>query len=187
MASLAQLEQALINADRAGRTEDARILAQELQRAMGTGAQSTTARDIAAEEERLAGLMSGLQRSSDEESGFIENVLSGFGAGAVGTGEMASLGAAALLEEEDELAAREKIKAVAKSLRPEGGDKDLPPPLLYPLLLPQVLALLVQVLLVSVLVLVKLVSVHVPQVLPKKNAQRLHAEARQSDHSKYYR
>ena len=124
MASLAQLEQALINADRAGRTEDARILAQELQRAMGTGAQSTTARDIAAEEERLAGLMSGLQRSSDEESGFIENVLSGFGAGAVGTGEMASLGAAALLEEEDELAAREKIKSVAESLRPEGGDKD---------------------------------------------------------------
>ena len=37
MANLAQLEQALINADRAGRTEDARILAAELQRAMGGG------------------------------------------------------------------------------------------------------------------------------------------------------
>jgi len=59
-----------------------------------------------------------------EEAGFIENVLTGFGTGAVSTGELASLGAAALLEEEDELAARAKIQEVAESLRPEGGDPD---------------------------------------------------------------
>jgi hypothetical protein len=39
-------------------------------------------------------------------------------------GEAASLGAAALLEEESELAVREKIKATADYLRPEGGDPD---------------------------------------------------------------
>ena len=65
-----------------------------------------------------------LQRISPEEAGFFENVLSGFGAGVVGTGELASLGAAALLDEEAELAAREKIKAAAEAVRPEGGDPE---------------------------------------------------------------
>jgi len=116
MATLAQLEQALINADRAGRTEDARILAQELQRAMGGAEVDPFAAQAEIREQ--------LRRSSPEESGFIENVLSGFGSGVVGTGEMAALGAAALLEEEDELAARDKIKAAAESFRPEGGDQD---------------------------------------------------------------
>ena len=46
-----------------------------------------------------------------EEAGVIENITSGIGAGAVGTGEIALLGGATLLEEEAELAAREKIKA----------------------------------------------------------------------------
>jgi hypothetical protein len=58
------------------------------------------------------------------DAGFFENITSGFGAGLVGTGEMAALGAASLLEEESELAAREKIKSVADSLRPEGGNPD---------------------------------------------------------------
>jgi len=59
-----------------------------------------------------------------EDPGFFENVTSGFGAGAVGFGEMAGLGAVALLDEEAELAARDKIKAAADYLRPEGGDTD---------------------------------------------------------------
>jgi hypothetical protein len=59
-----------------------------------------------------------------EEAGFLENIGKGFASGAVSTGELASLGAAALLEEEDELAARAKIQEVAESLRPEGGDPD---------------------------------------------------------------
>jgi len=63
-----------------------------------------------------------VQQGSD--SGFFEDIASGFGAGAVGMAESASLGAAALLEEEEELKAREKIQSIAKSLRPEGGDPE---------------------------------------------------------------
>jgi hypothetical protein len=119
MANLAQLEQALINADRAGRTEDARILAQELQRAMG-GVDSS----LADQEAELYARLQNLSRSSDEESGFIENVLTGFGSGVVTTGELAALGGAAVLDEDAELTARDKIKSAADALRPEGGDQD---------------------------------------------------------------
>ncbi len=73
---------------------------------------------------QLASTYKGIDRSSSEESGFIENILSGFGSGVVNTGEMAALGGAALLEEESELAAREKIQSAADYLRPEGGDQD---------------------------------------------------------------
>ena len=111
MATLEQLEQALINADRAGRTEDARILAQELQRIMeGT-------REGPSYEESLEDFYRAFDKVRGD-AGFFENITSGFGAGLVGTGEMAALGAASLLEEESELAAREKIKSVADSLRP---------------------------------------------------------------------
>ena len=41
-----------------------------------------------------------------EDPGFFENVASGLGAGAVGMGELTSLGAVTLLEEEAELVAR---------------------------------------------------------------------------------
>ena len=119
MANLAQLEQALINADRAGRTEDARILAQELQRAMGGASTS-----LADQEAELYARLQNLSRSSDEESGFIENVLTGFGSGVVTTGELAALGGAAVLDEDAELTARDKIKSAADALRPEGGDQD---------------------------------------------------------------
>lgn len=59
-----------------------------------------------------------------EESGFFENVLSGFGSGAVGVGELAATGAAALLDEENELAARDRIQSLAEAIRPEGGDPE---------------------------------------------------------------
>jgi hypothetical protein len=48
----------------------------------------------------------------------------GFGAGFVGTGEMAALGAATLLDEEAELAARSKIQGIADAIKPKGGDQD---------------------------------------------------------------
>jgi hypothetical protein len=70
-------------------------------------------------EQELYGKISG-----SGDAGFIENVLSGVGAGAVGMYESAALGGAALLEEEEELKARDKIKSVAESFRPEGGDKE---------------------------------------------------------------
>ena len=60
----------------------------------------------------------------EEESGVIENLLTGFGAGAVNVGEMASLGAAALLEEEAETKARKAIQDAFDVITPEGGDKD---------------------------------------------------------------
>ena len=83
--------------------------------------QAETAYDPAAD---IVAVGRAMARTSPEESGFIENVLSGFGAGVVGTGELASLGAAALLDEEAELAAREKIQSAAEALRPEGGDRE---------------------------------------------------------------
>jgi hypothetical protein len=55
------------------------------------------------------------------EAGTIENILSGLGAGAVGTLESAALGAATLLDEEQELKAREAIQSAADYVRPEGG------------------------------------------------------------------
>jgi len=62
--------------------------------------------------------------STPEETGIFEDITSGFGAGVVGVGEMAALGLAAPLEEESELAARDKIQSIAESFRPEGGDPD---------------------------------------------------------------
>ena len=59
-----------------------------------------------------------------KDTGFFDDITSGFGAGVVGVGEMAALGLAAPLEEQSELAARERIQSVAESFRPEGGDPD---------------------------------------------------------------
>jgi hypothetical protein len=60
----------------------------------------------------------------ERETGIFEDITSGFGAGVVGVGEMAALGLATPLEEESELAARDKIQSIAESFRPEGGDPD---------------------------------------------------------------
>ena len=107
-----QIEQALINANQAGRTEDVRVLEQMLQRATGGVDSSLDDRRTA-----LYAQLQNLSRSS-------ENVVKGFGSGVVTTGELASLGGAALLDEDAELDAREKIQAAADFLRPEGGDQD---------------------------------------------------------------
>ena len=113
MASIEQLFTALNNADAAGDVVAARGIADAI-RAMQGG----TARDMEMPP------MASVRERDPSESGFLENIATGFGAGAVGMGEAASLGAAALLEEESELAVREKIKATADYLRPEGGDPD---------------------------------------------------------------
>lgn len=72
--------------------------------------------------ERLYGPL--VEGRGDSESGFFENVGTGLVSGAVGVAEVSALGAAALLEEEEELKARDKIQSIADSLRPEGGDPD---------------------------------------------------------------
>lgn len=59
-----------------------------------------------------------------DDTSMLGNLAKGIGAGFVGTGETTALGVAALLKEEDELAARRKIQNIATSLRPEGGDTD---------------------------------------------------------------
>lgn len=57
-----------------------------------------------------------------EELGVLGSLRTGFGAGAVDVGEAATLGAITLLDEEEELAARERVKKFAESLRPDRGD-----------------------------------------------------------------
>ena len=74
----------------------------------------------------LAGRTIPRPTSAPRETGIFEDITSGFGAGLVGIGETASLGVASLLEEEEETAARERIKSIADFLRPEGGDPDSP-------------------------------------------------------------
>ena len=69
MANLAQLERALISADEAGNTEDAKILAAEIRRAMRSKDPFAAQADV----------LEQIRRSSSEESGFIENIMSGFG------------------------------------------------------------------------------------------------------------
>ena len=64
------------------------------------------------------------RRAPVEDSTWYENLAAGMGAGAVGTFESAALGTAALLEEEEELAAREKIQGIASQFTPEFGDPD---------------------------------------------------------------
>jgi hypothetical protein len=102
----ANLEQALIAAHNAGNAEHARILADALAN------------------QSLPPVDAPLPPTPQDDTGFFGNLAKGIGAGFVGTGEYAALGAATLLEEQEELAAREKIQSIAKSYMPEGGDPD---------------------------------------------------------------
>lgn len=73
----------------------------------------------------LAGrLREEIRKERRSESSFLEDIGTGLAAGAVGVAEVSALGAAALLEEEEELKARDKIQSIADSIRPEGGDPD---------------------------------------------------------------
>ena len=103
-----ELGAALKNAHTAGDTRAATILAAELQKQLQR-------------DQRSAKIRAAMPR---RETGVVEDITSGFGAGLVGIGETASLGVASLLEEEEETAARERIKGIADFLRPEGGDPD---------------------------------------------------------------
>jgi len=106
MFTLSELQRAVANAKSAGDEQAVRFLSVEI-------AKKTS------ELEKLYG-----PAVEEEKAGFFENVATGLGAGAVGLYESAGLGAIALLEEEEELKAREKIQNAANFLRPEGGDKE---------------------------------------------------------------
>ncbi len=101
---------ALKNAHAAGDTRAARILATELQNQLRR-------------DQRSAKIRAAIP---PRETGVFEDITTGFGAGLVGIGETASLGVASLLEEKEETAARNRIRSIADSLRPEGGDPDSP-------------------------------------------------------------
>lgn len=58
------------------------------------------------------------------DAGFFDNILSGLGVGAIAPLESAALGAATLLDEEQELDAREAIKGAADYVSPRGGDPE---------------------------------------------------------------
>ena len=60
----------------------------------------------------------------EEETGFFGDLTGGFASGVVGIGETAALGAATLLDEEEELAARQRIQGAASALRPSFGDEE---------------------------------------------------------------
>ena len=59
-----------------------------------------------------------------DKSGFFGDLAGGFASGVVGVGETAALGAATLLDEEEELAARDRIQRAASAIRPSFGDEE---------------------------------------------------------------
>ena len=122
MATLAEIQRAYENAQRAGNAEDAQALAQILQRASRPEEPKVSQYDRLQQQYEEA--VQAPRYRPREESGLLTNIATGLGSGFVGTGELASLGAATLLDEEAELAARQRIQDVAGALRPEGGDPD---------------------------------------------------------------
>jgi hypothetical protein len=60
----------------------------------------------------------------EPETGFFGDLTGGFASGVVGIGESAALGAATLLDEQEELAARSRIQSAANALRPSFGDEE---------------------------------------------------------------
>jgi hypothetical protein len=108
MATIQQLKDAVVRARAANDVESVQYLQEQIDKST----------------RRLEQTYGPLAKKDSDDAGFIENVLSGLGAGAVGMYESAALGGATLLEEEEELKARDKIKRVAESFRPEGGDKE---------------------------------------------------------------
>lgn len=83
-------------------------------------------RDLASAEERRAAEAAAIPapEPEPEDTGIMSNLRRGFQAGAVGTGEMAALGLATLLDEEKELAARSRIQSIADSVSPKAGGED---------------------------------------------------------------
>ena len=96
-----------------------------------------------------------------EELGLLGNLRTGFGAGFVDVGESATLGALSVLDEENELAARERVQGFAETLRPpQPPYMQVHPPLLVQVLQPYLVLPPEQE---------KLVSVREPQMPQKKN------------------
>lgn len=122
MPTLQQAQAALRNAEAAGDVESVRLIRQAISEAGGATDSSYEAARARAEAELEAARAASAALPKD--TGFFDDITSGFGAGVVGFGESTALGLASLMEEEGETAARERIQSVAESFRPEGGDPE---------------------------------------------------------------
>jgi hypothetical protein len=122
MPTLQQAQAALRNAEAAGDVEGVRLIRQAISDARAPTDSSYEAARARAEAELEAARAA--VAALPKDTGFFDDITSGFGAGVVGVGEMAALGLAAPLEEQSELAARERIQSIAESFRPEGGDPE---------------------------------------------------------------
>ena len=126
MPTLAEAKRAIVNAEAAGDFAAADRIRQAVQQAespapVGPSFTERMAVKRAESDARLAELRS---RRAPEETGIFEDFTTGFGRGFVGVGESAALGLAALAEEETETQLRDRIKSVADSFEPEGGDPE---------------------------------------------------------------
>ena len=110
MATREQILQGLEVAKQRGDVQSINILTQALRQSSGM---SATERYLARERPIV-----------EKESNIFQNIAGGLGSGFTGMYETGALGAATLLEEDAELAAREKIKNVASAVRPEFGDQE---------------------------------------------------------------
>jgi hypothetical protein len=116
MATLAEIQRAYENAQRVGNTEDAQALAQILRRVERPQEPKVSQYDRLQQQYEEA--VQAPRYRPREESGLLTNIATGLGSGFVGTGELASLGAATLLDEEAELAARVTLTPLHTNLRP---------------------------------------------------------------------
>jgi uncharacterized protein (DUF2267 family) len=110
VATREQILQGLEVAKQRGDVQSVNLLTQALRQSSGM---SATERYLARERPVV-----------EKESNIFQNIGGGLGSGFTGMYETGALGAATVLEEDAELAAREKIKSIASAVRPEFGDQE---------------------------------------------------------------
>tara|TARA_R110002049_G_scaffold249275_2_gene423681 strand:+ start:43 stop:594 length:552 start_codon:yes stop_codon:yes gene_type:complete len=128
MPSIAEAKEALAIYEARGDFETATEIRQAIQQAespapVGPSRAERRERIAAENAAKYAAFMESYS-PPQEETGIFEDFTTGFGRGFVGVGESAALGLAALAEEETETQLRDRIKSVADSFAPEGGDPE---------------------------------------------------------------
>ncbi len=131
MPTLAEAKRAIINAETAGDFAAADRMRRVVQQFEGGATPEPVGpsmlerqRQIQAEGQAKYAAARAAYSPPQEETGIFEDFTTGFGRGFVGVGESAALGLAALAEEETETQLRDRIKSVADSFAPEGGDPE---------------------------------------------------------------
>ena len=128
MPTLEQARKALANVEAKGDFETANLIRQAIQQAESPAPVDSSFMDSVAEKRKAARAQIADARARraaiQPETGIFEDFTTGFGRGFVGVGESAALGLAALAEEETETQLRDRIKSVADSFSPEGGDPE---------------------------------------------------------------